>query len=121
MTRMIDPPGPCRMCDRSYQWHQDNFVRHPYTPSGSHNELRDTTRDKKPSQTQSASVVHTSVPFDPVLRLVLIEKGIISPQDLSEAEKKLGVVMRLVDDKLGDTEDGRQPSSVDSHKGSDQE
>ena len=106
--------GPCRMCGNSYEWHQAHFARHPYTSPNSTNELRDTSRPDRRAQSKSdAGIVHTTTPFDPVLRLVLIEKGIIGPEDLKNAEEKLGVVMRLVDDKLGESHGEQSPRVVE--------
>jgi len=113
-NRLSTDYGPCRMCGNSWEWHKSHFARHPYTPSNATNELRDTSHPDKPVKTDTdVPIVHTTTPFDPVLRLALIEKGIISTGDLTAAQEKLGVLMRLVDDKLGDQGDGAEPSSVD--------
>lgn len=41
---------------------------------------------EKPTVTARAA---PSLPFDPVLRLALIDKGVITPEDLTTAEKKI--------------------------------
>lgn len=114
--------GPCRMCGNSWEWHQAHYARHPYTSPNSTNELRDVTRpDRRAQANTDAPIVHTTTPFDPVLRLALIEKGIVSPDDLKKAEEKLGVVMHLVNDKLGDQGDGTEHPGFDADSRSGQE
>lgn len=98
-----DPDDICRMCGRTREWHQTNFVRHPFTPAGTVAELRDVTQDRKAIQdAPDARITHTSVPFDPALRLCLIENGVITIQQLGEAEEKLRVVTKMVNTELND-------------------
>jgi hypothetical protein len=42
------------------------------------------------------SLVQSSMPFDPVLRQALINKGVLTPQDLRDAEATIAVVTGLM-------------------------
>jgi hypothetical protein len=121
MSNLVDPPGPCNMCNQSYEWHQTHFARHPYTPPGSRNELRDATRDKKPSQARSDAIVRTTTPFDPVLRLALIEAGVITVDQLTAAEMKLRAVSADISEVLERNDRGREHAGVDAHASPDEE
>lgn len=116
-----DPAAECQMCNNSYAWHIRNFTRHPFTPLGARNELRDVTRDKKPSQTHSDAITRTTTPFDPVLRLALIEAGVITIEQLAAAETKLRAISAEINQVLERTDDGRQDPGLDAHASPDEE
>jgi hypothetical protein len=98
----------CRMCGRTRGWHEETFVRHPFTPQNAVGELRDTTQRQGRVQDVSDAnkgIVHTTRPFDPALRLALIEAGILTIQQLSDAEKKLQVVSDAVNRTMNEGND----------------
>jgi hypothetical protein len=94
------------MCGQSEEWHRTHFARHPYTPPNGTNELRDTSSDRKAIQDDSGLITRSDVPFDPVLRLALIEAGVITTQQLDDAHKKFKVVMAAVNNVIGEEKDG---------------
>lgn len=66
----------CRICNQDEKWHKDHRPRHAYSP--------DSTLFRKAGEMPARKL-----PSDPVLRLVLIRKGVISGDDLSAVEKEL--------------------------------
>jgi hypothetical protein len=81
--------------------------------------LRDSTHnDRRLRANTEPAITRTSAPFDPALRLALIEAGIITIQQLSDAEEKLLIVAKLVTDKIEGESDGAEPSSVDEDSSS---
>lgn len=102
MTKtMNNPSDRCYMCGNTREWHDNNYSRHAFSMTPA--ELRDTTRVDKPSQTQSGPpITRTTRPFDPVLRLALIEAGVITTDQIEAAEKQLNVVMSAVNNVMGE-------------------
>jgi hypothetical protein len=92
----------CVICKRTEDDHGD--VRHTYTPPGTRVDVSQFA-PKRPEddvaqviqgagEPSAYSVVQT--PFDPVLRLALINKGIITPEDLDQAAKMIQVTTQQV-------------------------
>jgi hypothetical protein len=109
----------CYFCGNTREWHNNNFARHRF--SLNHAELNDTSRDQKSSQTRSDdAITHTRTPFDPALRLALIEAGVITIKQLGDAEEKLRIVAKMVNEKIGDS-GGEEHSRVDEGSSSEQE
>lgn len=72
----------CSTCGNSYDpgnIQETHPYRHPVNGP-----VRDASQDK-----QSESKSQPRLPSDPILRLVLIEKGLITVDDLNEAEARL--------------------------------
>ena len=86
----------CKTCGRDRQWHEDNATRHPYNdgsipPSETFGKrLADGTR--VPATPADVQAVEARWPFDPVLRQALINKGVITPEDLTNAEAQIRAV-----------------------------
>jgi hypothetical protein len=71
---------PCTMCNRPEDSHEG--MRHPFTPPGVEQHL------EGPEKTGTVKVTHApDMPFDPILRMALINKGVLTPADLTEAER----------------------------------
>ena len=93
-----DPNAKCTTCSNSWLWHQSNGdeIRHPFNDGSKPasetfgKKLPDGGRTK-PGQ-QPVTVQEARWPFDPVLRQALMDAGLITPQDLTEAEKKIRAV-----------------------------
>jgi hypothetical protein len=88
------------MCNRPEDGHTG--IRHPFTPPGVAQSL------EAPEQTgfvRTAQAV--DMPFDPVLRMALINKGVLTPDDLTEAER----IMTAISGRGGDLSDARDHSS----------
>lgn len=116
---MSNAADHCYFCGNTREWHKNNFARHRF--SINHAELHDTSRDQKPPQTRSdAAITHTRTPFDPALRLALIEAGVITIQQLGDAEEKLRIVAKMVNEKIGDS-GGEEHAGVDADSSAEQE
>jgi hypothetical protein len=69
----------CTTCGRTRVWHQENKSRHAF--------------NGKLGQTPMRPQVKAAPwPFDPVLRQALIDKGILTPEDLTAAEAKIRAI-----------------------------
>lgn len=113
------PGDRCYFCGNTREWHKNNFSRHRFSLNRA--ELNDTSRDQQASQTRSDDVItHTRAPFDPALRLALIEAGVITIQQLGDAEEKLRIVAKTVNDKIGDS-GGEEHAGVDADSSAEQE
>lgn len=94
---MIDPDTECA-CGQTFAWHQANQPRHPFSPKGVAAILGD-RRDRgdrngvktaqRGAERAATTVPHAAWPFDPVLRQALIDKGVLTPDDLRDAEAKI--------------------------------
>jgi hypothetical protein len=100
------------MCGQSEEWHRTHFARHPYTPDGASNELRDTSGDRKAIQDVADPVKRTTTPFDPVLRLALINAGVLTVEQIAAAEETIRVINNQISKVMG-AESGEQHASVD--------
>jgi hypothetical protein len=70
----------CTMCNRPEDGHLG--MRHPFTPPGVAQSL------EGPEKTGSVKMAQApDMPFDPILRMALINKGVLTPDDLTEAER----------------------------------
>jgi hypothetical protein len=76
----------CRMCGQSQQWHLDMNPRHPFTPRDGASSPTLTVMDDSPVIRQM------DTPFDPVLRLALVNAGVITAEQLSQAEKDFHMI-----------------------------
>jgi hypothetical protein len=89
MTKMLS--RVCEACNRVHGVDGYN-PRHQFRPAGT-----SLGPLNKPAQTPSGydearqSVVEQGFPFDPVLRQALIDKGVLTPDDLRNAEAKIMV------------------------------
>lgn len=81
----------CAHCPRSREEHmaaeREGVVRHKFSADGALDPVTPGTVGKPPAQAKQPQVQLT--PADPVLRFVLIEAGVITPEQLTEAENKL--------------------------------
>src|SRR6478735_1806254 len=74
----------CKLCGNDYAWHRDNIetLQHRFVPrDGSLAKLND-NREKKPTAPVQPQ-------GDPVLRIALLKAGIITPDQLQDAENDL--------------------------------
>jgi len=79
----------CKMCSQPEEAHKK--LRHPFTPEGTDVNTDFLKKKEEPSiglpDNTSGPVINSShLPFDPVVRTALINKGILTMQDLEEAE-----------------------------------
>lgn len=118
MTTTIENPKPddrCTTCTNTFQWHQENETRHPFNPGGSvpvsatfGRRRADGTNEPGKGRHGGAETVGAAVPgpypFDPVLRQALIDKGVLTADDLRAAERKIAEMSTII---FGVTSDGK--------------
>lgn len=79
----------CEHCPRTREEHaaaeREGVVRHQFSADGALTAVPGASVPAKQEQTPR----RLNVPSDPVLRYVLVQKGIITSDDLTEAEKTL--------------------------------
>lgn len=93
----------CTTCGNSHEWHQEYKPRHPFndgsvptsatfgrrTPDGGRRTGSGPQRGSEGPQHVDPIAV---APFDPVLRQALIDRGVVTPEDLSQAEDKIRAI-----------------------------
>lgn len=94
----------CKTCGQDADWHNNHITRHAFndgTLSGAQTfgvKLPGGGRGPAGSAeegVQTSLTLHQQTspwPFDPVLRQALIDKGVLTVDDLSEAERKIRAV-----------------------------
>lgn len=93
----------CLTCDNTAKWHRDNpGVVHPFNDGtvphqatfgrrradGSKEPVNGPQRASEPAGMRPPEM-QSRWPFDPVLRQALINKGVLTPQDLRDAEEQI--------------------------------
>ena len=68
-------------------------MRHPFTPEGQQVGT-DWLKQKQPEEAAPVAqqIPMAQFPFDPVLRLALINKGILTSEDLTNAERQITAI-----------------------------
>jgi hypothetical protein len=82
-------------CDTCNGWGPDGHVgKHPFVPAGGQTDPSLFKKQKvAPDVTKGdVTVGQGQWPFDPVLRQALVDKGVLTPQDLTDAEAKIRAV-----------------------------
>lgn len=80
-------PSQCKFCRAPERMHGTGLIKHDYTPEGTGEEV-------STASVETAARVRAMVAgsIDPVLRQALIDKNILTPKDLSDAESKIVAV-----------------------------
>lgn len=99
MTSDIDV---CRTCRQTWLWHTENKPRHQFVNADQQASESFLSAAEKPNH----PVQNVQMPFDPVLRMALIEKGVLTPEDLSKAESIIKYVSGGSDGREGPPESG---------------
>jgi hypothetical protein len=86
--------APCKTCGNTIGWHSEHpQVRHVFNdgsvPFKTTFGARTPRDDRKTAQQASEATARPAWPFDPVLRQALIDKGVLTPEDLISAEQKI--------------------------------
>jgi hypothetical protein len=120
---MPEPTDKCETCGNSWGWHQEEKPVHPFNNGdagataflgkrGDRTHQRDRNEPQQPSQDPPRVVW----PTDPVLRIALINKGVLTADDLRAAEEGLRAAMGDVLSKGAEswsaTEEGSTASST---------
>lgn len=86
----------CETCQRTREWHEENNPLHPYNDgsAGARAFLGASRRERTADATKSRQRGSEAPPwpFDPVLRQALINKGVLTPEDLRDAEDQIRAV-----------------------------
>lgn len=92
----------CRICGSPRDSHGDRI--HPFTPPG----VPVDQTFLRPRQQQAGQ---SNLPFDPVLRQALLDRGILTPADIREAEVKVQMIVsgKITAGGVGDGEQGSAP------------
>lgn len=85
----------CTVCNQTRAWHDANKTQHIPAYEG---EVPVSLGDsgKKDEKRSSATPAVMRWPFDPVLRQALIDKGVLTVEDLAEAEAKIRVASMVM-------------------------
>jgi hypothetical protein len=96
----------CQTCQHTREWHDEHRPRHRFNPTGT------LSLHEVESAPEAPAVSILSSQNDPVLRQALIDRGIISPEDLAEAQRKIEAIVGSL--LKGMTNDGTRGSAVRS-------
>jgi hypothetical protein len=102
MTMTNQSDIKCRTCGQTYDWHLDRVgtIRHPFNPPDTPLPTAETFGKRLPDGTRAdatpTKVEEAPWPFDPVLRQALMDKGVITPDDLTRAERTIRAVTASV-------------------------
>jgi hypothetical protein len=96
-TMRQDPNAKCTTCSNTWLWHQNNGdeIRHAFndgTMAASETFGKKLPTGERTKPGQPPVVEEARWPFDPVLRQALIDKGVITPEDLTRAEATIRAV-----------------------------
>lgn len=105
MSEIVQGETNCCTCGNSWAWHlQHPEVRHPFNdgsvPFKTTFGDRGRHDDQKRAQRGSEDASRPAMPFDPVLRQALIDKGVLTPDDLRDAEAKIMVITGQFQDSV---------------------
>lgn len=90
----------CIVCGRTEEEHVNSSVVHSFTSAGQRVDTSQFNR-RRPEQGRAGDDVTRRIPgsygmsqgpFDPVLRQALIDKGILTPEDLAAAAAKISAI-----------------------------
>lgn len=99
----------CETCRKTHPWDDGHMPIHPFNPGG----LRGSQALKQPvaKKSEPGAAVPTAWPFDPVLRQGLIDKGVLTPDDLRDAEAKIRAVTATFEQGVSDASHARTGGS----------
>lgn len=75
----------CDICGKDEKWHRENDSAHAFATDG--RLIRRAQSQSNDPSSQNRPRINTG--GDPVLRMALIRKGIITPEDLTQVEDEL--------------------------------
>lgn len=86
---MTSEPPRCTMCNQPADEHGDKV--HKFTPPGVRPDVSIFSRDRQ--RDMPAHERSVKMPFDPVLRQALLDKEVVTPNELKAAEEKVRLIM----------------------------
>lgn len=96
MTTTKNEPPVCKTCGKSHPYADGTVPKHPFNDGTL--SFADTFGAKLADGSRAVpmdspvQVVEQAWPFDPVLRQALIDKGILTTDDLTQAERKIRLI-----------------------------
>lgn len=107
---MGDTTTPCKICGRTRAEHGD--LVHEFSADGSlvKNESSNRSSERVPG---SQKAPQATLKGDPVLRMVMVRKGLITPEELKEVEDELRATGAVFDVHSA-RGDGRDPEAGES-------
>lgn len=85
-------PEVCNACGKPSNDHEG--MRHPYSPKGASTGWLKPPKNMPPApidvggtRVPESKMISSPPPFDPVLRQALIAKGVVTPEELADADK----------------------------------
>jgi hypothetical protein len=97
----IENVAVCTTCAKTHPWPDGTVPKHPF--NGGPPVKRkddDTARTRHPITPTDRGISQLSMPFDPVLRMALIDAGVITSEQLTAAETKLNTITGVVTHRL---------------------
>lgn len=117
----------CRTCNHTMQWHRDNNPFHPFNDGSAGATAflgrrgdRAPTTGRNGAQRASETPSRPVFPSDPVLRVALVNAGILTTDMLRTAEESLAVAFSEVGGRGGVSESPvheGSPENSDDHDG----
>lgn len=95
---MVEMDDICKTCGNTGAWHVANRPVHPFNngEAGATAFLKRRTRESSDPQKDEQPPRMPMMTGDPVLRQALINKGVLTPEDLRAAEEMIRVVTAQV-------------------------
>lgn len=89
----MSEPRVCKMCGRDEDWHNVHRARHPFIPKDSDAVMplkpKKNQPDKADTKKKKVVLETREWPSDPILRIALVKKGILTQADIIAAEAEL--------------------------------
>lgn len=93
------PDDKCHICGETHPWPDGTVPKHPFSAGEGastaflgQRDRRGAETSQRGSQGRHISAPRPTFPLDPVLRQALIDKGVLTPQDLTDAEAKIHAI-----------------------------
>ena len=83
----------CSTCGNTWGWHEENDPRHPFSTVNGPDAL-----SIKDDNDHDGRVVPMTMPFDPALRMALMDAGVITTAMLDAADAKIKHLTKGVSD-----------------------
>ena len=96
----------CITCGNTHDWHEKNNPRHEFNDGTV--SWKDTFKPKRGMERPGVNTP-PAFPFDPVLRQALIDKSVLTVEDIQAAEAKIRTITQAV---MGGSGYGQSPAST---------
>lgn len=91
-----DDEAVCKTCSQTRAWHQEHHPRHQFNPGDvSFKEQFGQSAKQRKEDAEAKPQAPASYPIDPVLRQALVDAGVITPEQLDAARRKIEDMTKL--------------------------